>query len=288
MGNGRKKLKKSTKVIIGIISVLIITMVLGILLLFNSIKVNDNVLNYLNKFQEYVESGEYDKARDILKKAEDLKSTKKGKENLELMDKIEKSEKLFDEATNLMKREKFDEAKDKLNKILANEGKIYKDAQEKIKECDEKLVEINFQKAKDAFYDGDYDSALESISDVLDVKPDDEEAKELQASIIENRDAKLAREESERKKQEEEEKKEREAFTEEEAVEFLKGKLGSNSNSSLEVESYEEIDDRSGYLIKVEEKKFGFIATSKWYFVDKHNKEAFEWNMSDDTFVELN
>ena len=89
MGNGRKKLKKSTKVIIGIISVLIITMVLGILLLFNSIKVNDNVLNYLNKFQEYVESGEYDKARDILKKAEDLKSTKKGKENLELMDKIE-------------------------------------------------------------------------------------------------------------------------------------------------------------------------------------------------------
>ena len=89
MGNGRKKLKKSTKVIIGIISVLIITMVLGILLLFNSIKVNDNVLNYLNKFQEYVESGEYDKARDILKKAEDLKSTTKGKENLELMDKIE-------------------------------------------------------------------------------------------------------------------------------------------------------------------------------------------------------
>ena len=37
MGKGKKRLKKSTKIIIGIISVLIIIIILGVLLLFNSI-----------------------------------------------------------------------------------------------------------------------------------------------------------------------------------------------------------------------------------------------------------
>ena len=50
MRNGTKKLKKTTKIIIGIISILIIIMILGVLLLFNSIKVNDKVLNYLHQF----------------------------------------------------------------------------------------------------------------------------------------------------------------------------------------------------------------------------------------------
>ena len=151
MSNGKKRLKKSTKIIIGIISVLVIIMILGVLLLFNSIKINDKVLNYLHQFEKYVDNGEYEKAKDILKKAEDLKSTEEGKEKLELMEKIEKSETLFEEAVDLMKEEKYEEAKDKLNKILANEGKIYRDAQEKIKECDDALVDINFEKAKEAF-----------------------------------------------------------------------------------------------------------------------------------------
>ena len=195
MGKGKKRLKKSTKIIIGIISVLIIIMILGVLLLFNSIKVNDRVLNYLHQFEEYVESGEYDKAKDVLNKAEELKSTEEGKEKLELMKKIEKSETLFEEAKDLMEEEKYEEAKDKLNKILANEGKIYKDAQEKIKECDDALVDINFEKAKEAFDDEDYDTALKSITDVLNVRKDDEEAQKLQEDIVQKRDEKLAKEE---------------------------------------------------------------------------------------------
>ena len=48
MNNGKKRLKKSTKIIIGIISALIIIMILGALLLFNSIKINDKADNATN------------------------------------------------------------------------------------------------------------------------------------------------------------------------------------------------------------------------------------------------
>lgn len=288
MSSGKRRLKKGTKIIIGIVSTLIIIMIIGVVLLFNSIKVNDKVLNYLHQFEEYVDSGEYDKAKDVLKKAEDLKSTKEGKEKLELMEKIEKSEVLFEEAIDLMKEEKYEEAKDKLNKILANQGKIYKDAQEKIKECDDALVDINFEKAKEAFDDEDYDSALKSITDVLNVRKDDEEAKKLQENIVQKRDEKLAKEEAERKKKEEEEKKEREAFTEDEAVEFLREKLGSKSNLFLEVQNSQERDGKSGYMITAGEKMEDHVATLEWYFVDKYNKEAFLWDMLNDTLIELN
>ncbi|CDM67640.1 Hypothetical protein CM240_0475 [Clostridium bornimense] len=288
MRNGTKKLKKTTKIIIGIISILIIIMILGVLLLFNSIKVNDKVLNYLHQFEEYVESGEYDKAEEVLKKAEDLKSTEEGKEKLELMKKIEKSETLLEEATNLMKKEKYEEAKDKLNKIHANEGKIYVDAQEKIKECDDALVDINFEKAKQAFDKGDYDSALKSITDVLNVRKDDEEAKNLQEEIIQKRDEKLAKEEAERKQKEEEEKKEREAFTEDEAVEFLREKLENKENLSLEVQNAESNNGKEGYMIQVSEMMDDHLATIGWYFIDKYNKEAFEWDMLNNKLIEIN
>lgn len=288
MGKGKKRLKKSTKIIIGIISVLIIIMILGVLLLFNSIKVNDRVLNYLHQFEEYVESGEYDKAKDVLNKAEELKSTEEGKEKLELMKKIEKSETLFEEAKDLMEEEKYEEAKDKLNKILANEGKIYKDAQEKIKECDDALVDINFEKAKEAFDDEDYDTALKSITDVLNVRKDDEEAQKLQEDIVQKRDEKLAKEEEERKKKEEEEKKEREAFTEDEAIEFLKDKLGNKQNLRLEVQNAESNNGKEGYMIQVSEIMDDHLATLGWYFVDRYNKEAFEWDMLNNKLIEIN
>lgn len=288
MNNGKKRLKKSTKIIIGIISALIIIMILGALLLFNSIKINDKVLNYLHQFEEYVENGEYEKAKDILKKAEDLKSTEEGKEKLELMDKIEKSETLFEEAVDLMKEEKYEEAKDKLNKILANEGKIYRDAQEKIKECDDALVDINFEKAKEAFEEEDYDNALKSITDVLNVRKDDEEAQKLQEDIVQKRDEKLAKEEAERKKKEEEEKREREAFTEDEAVEFLRGKLGNKQNLRLEVQNAESNNGKEGYMIQVSEIMDDHLATLGWYFVDRYNKEAFEWDMLNNKLIEIN
>ena len=175
----------------------------------------------------------------------------------------------------------------KLNKILANEGKIYKDAQEKIKECDDALVDINFEKAKEAFDDEDYDTALKSITDVLNVRKDDEEAQKLQEDIVQKRDEKLAKEEEERKKKEEEEKKEREAFTEDEAIEFLKDKLGNKENLTLEVQNAESDDGKEGYIIQVSEMMDDHLATLGWYFVDKYNKEAFEWDMSNNELIEI-
>ena len=204
------------------------------------------------------------------------------------MKKIEKSETLLEEATNLMKKEKYEEAKDKLNKIHANEGKIYVDAQEKIKECDDALVDINFEKAKQAFDKGDYDSALKSITDVLNVRKDDEEAKNLQEEIIQKRDEKLAKEEAERKQKEEEEKKEREAFTEDEAVEFLREKLENKENLSLEVQNAESNNGKEGYMIQVSEMMDDHLATIGWYFIDKYNKEAFEWDMLNNKLIEIN
>lgn len=287
MINGNEKLKKSTKIILGIISALIIIMILGIALLFNSIRVNDKVLSYLNQFEKYIKDGEYKKAEDILKRAEKLKSTEEGKEKLELINKIRKSENLFDEAIDLMKNEKYEEAKDKLNKIHANEGKIYIDAQDKIKECDDALIDINFAKAKEFFEDEDYDNALRSIEDVLNVRKSDEEAKQLQEEIIQKRDEKLAREDMERKEREEKEKKEREAFTEEEALEFLKEKLGQDKKLFLEVQGFQEIQDKSGYVIKAFMKKEHYFGRTEWYLVDKYNKKAYKWDISNNNFIEV-
>ena len=63
------------------------------------------------------------------------------------------------------------------------------------------------------------------------------------------------------------EKKEREAFTEDEAVEFLREKLGSKSNLFLEVQNSQERDGKSGYMIKAGEMMEDHVAVSYTHLI---------------------
>ncbi len=161
-------IKKRHRGIIITIVIIIIVVIGGI---FTFIKVNDyktqkEYSECLERYSKYIANQEYEKASNVLRKAEELKSTKEIEEKKEEVKECIKQQKLFEEGQEKMEEELYSEAIKKFEEISSNVESIKKAADEKILECKEKIIDINSEKVENFIANNDFSSAYTIAEEV--------------------------------------------------------------------------------------------------------------------------
>ena len=155
----------------GIIITIIIMSLFVIGGIFAFIKVNEyktqkEYSECLERYSKYIANQEYEKASNVLRKAEELKSTKEIEEKKAKVEECIKQQELFEDGEEKMKEELYSEAIKKFEKISSNVESIKKAADEKILECKEKIININSEKIETFIANNDFSNAYTIAEEV--------------------------------------------------------------------------------------------------------------------------
>ncbi|MCI6190466.1 MAG: zinc ribbon domain-containing protein [Clostridium sp.] len=164
-GNPIKKRHKGIIITIIIMSLFVIGGIFGFIKV-NDYKTQKEYNECLERYSKYIANQEYDKASNVLRKAEELKSTKEIEEKKEEVEECIKQQKLFEEGQEKMEEELYSEAIKKFEEISSNVESIKKAADEKILECKEKIININSEKIETFIANNDFSNAYTIAEEV--------------------------------------------------------------------------------------------------------------------------
>ena len=185
------KNKKAT-ILITIVIALLIS--LG-LYRYNKVEAYNRVVATANS---YMEKGEYEKAIDSFKESLNYKEDKEIDKKIKEAEDLKHSQKVYNEAVNLLENKKYEEALEKLSSIDENRGKVYILAKDKIDGCINELIDL----ANEEFKKENYDSSNKYLDIVLKYDKDNEKALDIRNNIKTKIEEKKNNEEKLKKQQE--------------------------------------------------------------------------------------
>jgi len=187
-----------------ILTTIIIALLISIgLHKYNRVEAYNRVIATANN---YMGKGEYDKAIDSFKESLDYKEDKEIDKKIKEAEQLKKSQKVYNEAINLLEDKKYEEALEKLNSIDENKDKIYILAKDKIDSCMDELINL----ANEEFKKENYNNSNKYLDIVLKYDKDNEKALDIRNNIKIKIEEKKNEQGKQRKKQEIKEKKEKE------------------------------------------------------------------------------
>ncbi|APH17621.1 hypothetical protein EXN25_09980 [Clostridium botulinum] len=223
---------KNKKAIILITIVIALLISLG-LYRYNKVEAYNRVVEAANN---YMEKGEYDKAIDSFKESLNYKEDKEIDKKIKEVQQLKNSQKVYNDAVNLLKDKKYEEALEKLSSIDENKGKVYILAKDKIDGCIGELINL----ANEKFKKENYHSANKYLDMVLKYDKDNEKALDVRNNIKTKMEEKKSNEEKLKKQQKIKtlkEKKDNEYDKDKERTSNSKEKSKSDSNNNYISES---------------------------------------------------
>ncbi|APQ77469.1 TPA: hypothetical protein PTW06_001840 [Clostridium botulinum] len=166
---------KNKKAIILITIVIALLISLG-LYRYNKVEAYNRVVEAANN---YMEKGEYDKAIDSFKESLNYKEDKEIDKKIKEAQQLKNSQKVYNDAVNLLEDKKYEEALEKLSSIDENKGKVYILAKDKIDGCMGELINL----ANEEFKKEDYYSANKYLDMVLKYDKDNEKALDVRNNV---------------------------------------------------------------------------------------------------------
>ncbi len=166
---------KNKKAIILITIVIALLISLG-LYRYNKVEAYNRVVEAANN---YMEKGEYDKAIDSFKESLNYKEDKEIDKKIKEVQQLKNSQKVYNDAVNLLEDKKYEEALEKLSSIDENKGKVYILAKDKIDGCIGELINL----ANKEFKKEDYYNANKYLDMVLKYDKDNEKALDVRNNV---------------------------------------------------------------------------------------------------------
>jgi tetratricopeptide (TPR) repeat protein len=283
--------KWNTKKIV-IISVLTLLVIIGVGFGGYKYTKNNQYNGLIKDANSYMENSEYDKAIALYKQSLSYKNDPNIDNIIKLAQSLIEENKIYDEGIRLMNDKKYLESIEQFKMIGTDSDNLYKDAQNKINECNKEFVALNISKANIALEASNYDEANNYITQVFKVDNNNENAKKIKATI----DNKIEEETAAQKFKEEQEKAAQKAKLEQEkaaaaaskitttsAVEIVKNLVLKDSDSKTisQFDHEETVDGVKYFVIHVYDVVVDHTATRGWYFVNQNNGKVFDGTNGD-------
>lgn len=233
----------------------------------NKIQAYNKLINTAN---EYMDSGEYDKAIVLFNESLDYKKDASVERSIKLAENLKSAKDIYDEGIKFMNANKYLEAMINFGKIAKEDNKLYSSAQKKIEECKNKLMAM----ANDAVRNNKFDEANQKLDEILKIDTNNSEAKTLKDTV--------AKAIKDAKDQQAEESKQAAAssnksLSQQEAIEIVKNKFKPESSNTFYAYDHDSNHDgKEFYVIHVYESQPTHTATLGWYGVDKTSGRIYD------------
>jgi tetratricopeptide (TPR) repeat protein len=266
---------------IGIISSLAIVIITSVVFGAYKYTKNNEYNDLIESANMYMEKGEYDKAIDLFKQSLSYKDDENIENSIKLTESLAEIKNIYYEGIKLMDEKKYLEAIEQFKQIGTESDEFYKEAQDRINECNEEYIALNISEASISLEADKYDEANKYIEEVLKIDKDNEEAKNLKDII----DKKIQEQGmTQGTKQEENiDKVDYGEITSSSAENIVKNLVAQYSSSNIMVRfDHEETRDGINYfVIQVYENMGDHIATSGWYYVNENDGQVFDGTFGD-------
>lgn len=149
---------------------------------YNKIKTYNDLISTANK---NIEQGEYDQAIALFNQSLQYKNDPDIQKSIKSATELKEIKSVFDEGTKLMNDKKYLEAIEHFEKITKEDYQLYNNAQSNIEECKKQFIPKNIQLANDAVKNNKNDDANRYLNEVLQVDPNNTDAKKIKDDIAE-------------------------------------------------------------------------------------------------------
>lgn len=248
---------------------------------FYKVQAYNKLINNANK---YMDSGNYDQAIAMFNEALKYKNDSNVKRSVILAESLLSSQKSYEQAAREMENKDYLKAIEDFKKVVKEDSKRYEEAQKKIEECKKAYIALNIMNASDAAKNNKYDEANKYLEDILKLDSENAEAKKLKDTYLN-----IAKEEAIKNKEESKEQVTKGPLTADQAVKIIVKYI--NLQGTKTQFAFDHEDSRTGvsyYVIQAFDNMEDHIATSGWYYVDKNNGKAYEWDLATDKLIPLN
>lgn len=267
---------------IGILSVLAVLIIIGVG--FGGYKYTKiNQYNSLIKDANgYMQNSEYDKAIALFQQSISYKNDPNIENSIKLAQSLKEAKKVYNEGIRLMNDKKYLESIAQFKRIGKENDKLYKDAQNKINECNKKYMALNINGANIALEANNYNEANNYIAEVFKIDNNNEEAKKLKDTI----DRKIQEQQVAQKAKEEQDKADKAAASKitTKSAENIVRKLvlkDSNLDTLSKFDHEQTVDGVKYFVIHVYDVVVDHTATWGWYYVDQNTGKVFDGTMGD-------
>ena len=228
---------------------------------------------------QYMQNSEYDKAIALFQQSLSYKNDVNIENSIKLAQSLKEAKKVYNEGIRLMKDKKYLESIAQFKKIGKENDKLYKDAQNKINECNKAYMALNISGANIALNANNYDEANIYIAEVFKIDNNNEEAKKLKDTI----DKKIQEQQVAQKAKEEQDKAAASKITTKSAEDIVRKLVLKDSNlDTLSKFDHEQtVDGVKYFVIHVYDVVVDHTATWGWYYVDQNTGKVFDGTMGD-------
>ncbi|KOR24673.1 hypothetical protein K8O96_04620 [Clostridium sporogenes] len=162
----------------------IIFFILGIVLIvvsFISYNYGKNVVikDLVKSGDVYINKKEYAKAIAVYKEAVKYNQDDSDKYMLNLAESMNNSKESYVDGMKYYNKKEYLKALGCFRQVMENDPIAFNKAQERIKECKEKYIEDNLNKAREAMYNSKYEEANEYLNNIFKLDKNNEEAKKM-------------------------------------------------------------------------------------------------------------
>ncbi|MCR1933473.1 tetratricopeptide repeat protein [Clostridium tepidum] len=166
----------------------IIFFILGIVFIvvsFTSYNYGKNVVikDLVKSGDIYINKKEYAKAIAVYKEVVKYNNADSDKYMLNLAESMNNSKKSYINGMKYYNKKEYLKAIECFRQVMENDPIAFNKAQEKIKECKEKYIQDNLNKAREAMYNFKYEEANECLNNIFKVDKNIEEAKKMRNAL---------------------------------------------------------------------------------------------------------
>ncbi|WML33230.1 tetratricopeptide repeat protein [Clostridium sp. OS1-26] len=242
--------------------------------------------NLITTANNYMNSGEYDKAIALFNQSLSYKEDISIKSNIKLAENLKEVKSSYDKGISLMNDKKYLEAMEQFKKVTKEDDKLYNNAQKSINECKKQYTTQNVQLANNSIKSGNYGDAYKYIAEVLKIDSNNADAQKLKSDV--------AKAEQEKKANEEQEKTaaanaNNRAVTQEQAIKIISDKITDKGPKT--VVQCENIENKNGseyYYIHVYDNMGSHAATRGWYYVEVSTGKAYKQDLITNRLTPIN
>lgn len=162
--------------------ILVLCVVIGFgIYKYNKIQTYNNLITSANG---YMKSKEYDEAIALFNQSLNYKNDADTNKQIKLAEKLKKLNAIYNDGLGLQKDKKYLDAIAELKKITNEDKDLYSKSQKSIEECKKQYILDNINSANEAFKNSNYDDANKYLGLVLKIDDKNQQAKNLQSSIV--------------------------------------------------------------------------------------------------------
>lgn len=160
---------------------------LSIIILSSSIYYFNKVHSYknlINQANQYIEQGNYDKARIAFNKSLEYKKDPNVEKSIILVNQLQESQKNYYDGMKKIDEKDYLGAIKKLNLVSKLDEKYYGEAQKKIESSKKCYIDEQLSVAKDKYRNNEFTEAIKYLDSILKIDPNYMEANQLKETYI--------------------------------------------------------------------------------------------------------